>query len=207
MLSYNALHSQYGVFMKKALHDKNDVFFTFRKGELLGWKAHDVEMLLAAANDAPVLEHEERKNGYTIVKKDGVVVTSLSSVETFCLSVNDLMSDLVDEGVTVEMIDDINTVLFDIRYIHVLMLSDSGTPYWQNNIADMNRAPSEQEAAYYAFAHQLAIGGLEGLKRCQLSDCEKFFIGRPDAKWCSKSCGSKYRVRKKRKKDFKRRFL
>ena len=186
--------------MKKALHDENDVFFTFREGGLLAWRIYDVDMLLAAANDAPDYE-VSKKNGFNIYEKDGVVVTRESPKNAFCSIVHDWMCDLVDEGATDELIDELNDVLADIRYIHVLIPSEGGIPYWQNNIADMNSPPNVLGAAGYAFAHQLAIGGLEGLKRCQLPDCEKFFIGRPNAKWCSKSCGSKYRIRKKRQRD------
>ncbi len=184
--------------MKKALHDESGVFFTFREGDLIAWRPHDIDMLLSAANDASDYE-VSKKNGFTILKKNGVVVTRVSLEDEFCSIVHDWMCDFVDEGVTDELIDELNDVLADIRYIHVLMPSESGIPYWQNNVADMNKSPNVLEAAGYAFAHQLTIGGLEGLKRCQLPDCENFFIGRPNAKWCSKSCGSKYRVRKKRK--------
>jgi len=186
--------------MKKALHNDKEIYFSFRKGEITAWRINDVDMLIGAANDAPDYEESE-KNGFTILKKDGVVVTRIPEEDSFCTMVHDWMCDLVDKGVTDVLIDELNDVLVDIRYIHVLMPSEGGTPYWQNNIADMNRSLNVEEAAGYAFSHQLAIGGLEGLKRCQLPDCEKFFIGRPNAKWCSASCGSKYRVRKKRKRD------
>lgn len=186
--------------MDKALHDETDVFFSFRKGELIAWRNHDVDMLLAAANNAPEYEVSE-KNGIPLLKKDDVVVTRESPEDAFCRIVHDWMCDIEDNGVTDELIEELNDVLADTRYIHVLRLSEDRIPYWQQNIADLNRSPDVLETAGYAFANQLAIGGLEGLKRCQLPDCEKFFIGRPNAKWCSKSCGSKYRVRRKRKRD------
>lgn len=186
--------------MEKALHDDERAFFSFKNGELLVWHPHDVEMLLNAANDAPEYEVGE-KDGVQILKKDGEVVTRTSPLDDFCTMVHDWMDDLVNEGVTEEMIDELNTVLADFRFYHVMIPSKNGTPHWQTNIADLNRHIRTEEAAGYAFAHLLAIGGLKGLKRCQLSDCKKFFIGRPNSKWCSKSCGSKFRVRRKRKQD------
>jgi len=36
------------------------------------------------------------------------------------------------------------------------------------------------------------------LHQCQLDDCNTYFVGDPRSKWCSKNCGSKFRVRKKR---------
>lgn len=188
--------------MKKALHDEEKVYFSFREGEISAWSTHDMETLLAAANDVPEYEIEERM-GFQVLLKDGEVVLRQSPEEAFCQILHDWMHDIVDNGITDDLIEELNDVVGNTRYIHVLMLSKEGKPFWQNNIADLNRSPDVLEAAGYAFAHQLAIGGLEGLRRCQLPDCEKFFIGRPNAKWCSKSCGSKHRVRQKRKKDFR----
>ena len=51
----------------------------------------------------------------------------------------------------------------------------------------------------YMFSNVVSLGGLERLKRCQSNDCLNFFIGRPNAKWCTSSCGSKCRVKKMRK--------
>lgn len=48
---------------------------------------------------------------------------------------------------------------------------------------------------------------LDGLKRCSLTECRKYYVGGPRAKWCSENCGSKYRVRKKRKLDRERQML
>lgn len=55
--------------------------------------------------------------------------------------------------------------------------------------------------AAYAFSAQLTVDGFVRLKYYEMRDCHKFFIGRPNTKWCSKACGSKYRVTEKRKRD------
>ena len=186
--------------MRKALHDENDEFFTLKEGRFSRFQADDIDWLLDAANDAPNLEYRD-KQGFTVIFRNGVPVSEISPEETFCCWVNRFMSSLVYCGVTEDLIDELNYILSNIRYIHILMISKSKVPYWQNNVADMNRSSTPDEAAAYAFAHQLAIGGIDGLKRCELSDCKKFFVGRSNAKWCSKSCGGKHRVRKKRKRD------
>ncbi len=186
--------------MQKALHDEAEVFFTFQRGELVAWSANDVGMLIQAANDAPEYETIQ-KDGLTLLVKDGAVVPRISEEEAFCTEVHDWICELVEKGVTDEMIDELNSVLADLRYVHVLMRADDGRPYFQRNIADMNRPPNVEVLAAHAFAHLLTNGGLKGLKRCAMPDCEKHFIGRPNAKWCSKSCGSKHRVRMKRKRD------
>jgi len=186
--------------MRKALHDENEEFFIFREGKFSRFRVNDIDWLLEAANDAPIIEHRE-KQGFTLLVKNGVPALEISPEENFCYWVNRFMSKLLYEGVTEELVGELNSLLSEIRYIHILMISKGGEPYWQRNIGDMNKTSTPVEAAAFAFSHQLAIGGLKDLKCCELSDCKKFFVGRPNSKWCSKSCGSKYRVRSKRKRD------
>lgn len=59
----------------------------------------------------------------------------------------------------------------------------------------------------YIVACVIEAGTFTNLKRCALKECSKYFIGDPRAKWCSANCGSKYRVRKKRRKDSQRGML
>ena len=39
---------------------------------------------------------------------------------------------------------------------------------------------------------------LERIKRCEADDCDLFFFGDPRKRWCSKTCGSRQRVREMR---------
>ena len=187
-------------FMEKALHGEIGEFFTFREGNLHRFQVGDIGWLLAAANDAPHFE-DKTVGGMTIRHRNGVPVSEISLDEIFCGWVKKFMVWLIVYDVTEDLIDELNDLLSEVRYIHVLSVSKKGDPYWQNNVADMSKSSTPPEVAAYAFSHHLAAGGLDGLKRCELSDCKKFFVGRPNTKWCSKSCGGKHRVRKKRKRD------
>ena len=62
---------------------------------------------------------------------------------------------------------------------------------------------------YYAgiFIYLLGIGALDGLKRCSLKECRKYFVGNAKAVWCSDKCGSKYRARRMRKRNKERQML
>jgi len=111
-----------------------------------------------------------------------------------------LMTRLVQEGVTSKLVDDLNRVTRNIQYRHILMPSKGELPN-SEYIADIRTSFGPELLANFAFSQQLAIGGFVGLKRCLLPKCQRFFIGRPNAKWCSKKCGSSYRVSKKRRKD------
>lgn len=188
--------------MQKALHSEIEEFFTFREGKLHRFEVGDIDWLLAAANDAPHLE-DKQKNGMTIRYKNGRPALEILPAEMFCYWVKHYMEWIVVDGVKEEMVNELNELLSDVRYIHVLSISKRGEAYWQQNIADMQKDSQPPEFAAYALSHHLAAGGLDGLKRCELSDCRKFFVGRPNSKWCTKSCGGKHRVRRqrKRKKD------
>ena len=56
----------------------------------------------------------------------------------------------------------------------------------------------------WMIAALISEDALNGLKRCALKDCQKYFVGGPRAKWCSENCGSLYRVRQKRCRDRER---
>jgi predicted RNA-binding Zn ribbon-like protein len=185
--------------VKKALHAEEGFFFSFKAGKVKAWDSKLANALIEAANKVINYTVSE-KHGYTVIKDGSVTKAHITEEEGFCIAVNDWLSQLVDEGVTVEMIEDLNETLSEIRFIRVLMPSTGGAHYWQD-IADLDKSLNPDEAAAYGFSHLLEIGALDGLKRCKLPDCERFFIGRPNAKWCSKTCGSRHRVRNKRKKD------
>ena len=68
-------------------------------------------------------------------------------------------------------------------------------------IAHLKHHPDPAVLACYLFSSMASLGWLEGLNRCQSPECLKFFIGRSNVKWCSKTCGSRSRVKKMRKKN------
>lgn len=173
--------------MKKALHQENEPFLLYRKGELIGWGDNDVKNLIDAANAAVINEETKTRK--------------LTYDEYFKIIIHDWFEIFVNEGITEKVIKHLNQRIQHVRFHHVLKHSEDGLPYWRY-IADSNSVMSDPELqSAYGITHLLSIGALKNLKRCGQKDCQKFFIGRPNLKWCSKSCGSLYRVRQKRKKD------
>nr|BFD66603.1 hypothetical protein HAGR004_16250 [Bdellovibrio sp. HAGR004] len=102
------------------------------------------------------------------------------------------------------MLQDLRGETQGLRFFHFLnpAIPSRGQPlpHW-NFVVDTEEEIDAKKMAAYAFAQQLTINGFVNLKRCHLKSCQNFFIGRSNTKWCSKSCGSFYRVTKKRKKD------
>jgi predicted RNA-binding Zn ribbon-like protein len=169
--------------MKKPLPRHKEVFLYRRHGRVLPW-GFFAEDIVEAAN-----------SGLTSEKKDHLVIQQL----------RDWMNRYLEEGVTDDFLDGLNAAIHKIHYTKVLLPLDllpSGTEYPQNGyIAQYDEMPSPEAYAADDFSKLLVSGELKRLKRCQMEECEKFFLGPPQAKWCSTTCGSKYRVRAKRKRE------
>jgi hypothetical protein len=191
--------------MKKALNHEKNIIYSIRNGIFRGHALNKIDELIDVANHASAYEVIEKKGG-EVLKKDGVPLSDaempkISDKMVFCILVKKWMCSLVNnKGVTERLTFDLNYIMEEIRYIQRLMPTSAGSVRWLP-ITDMDRGLTVVESAGFAFSQQLAIGTLEDLRRCQSSKCQKFFIGRPNAKWCSKSCGSYSRVQKKRKRD------
>lgn len=182
----NPLHLQESEFMKKALQDKKQRFLLSSKGRLIGWGISDVKNLLKNANRAKA---ENLKLGPEITLK-----------EAECVFAREWFDVFIDNGPSKEVIGKLNSRISHVRYHHVLMHSSKGLPYWRR-VANADQIQDPELSIAYCMAHLLACGAFKGLKRCDLKDCQKFYTGRSNVRWCSKSCGSLYRVRQKRKRD------
>lgn len=173
--------------MKKALLGQEEVFLWKQKGRIGFWD-FDIEEILNAAND-------DLENNLRVELPWNKVLPKI----------RDWVNRYFREGVTDAFLDDLNSAMQDVRYSKYvlpfdLLPSDSGYPR-SGYIADYDQMPSPEAYAANDFSKILTSGMLERVRRCQMEGCKRLFVGPPQAKWCSKTCGSKYRVRKKRKLD------
>ncbi|MFU7598323.1 CGNR zinc finger domain-containing protein [Legionella pneumophila] len=165
--------------MEKTLHD---YFYINTGNEIKFYSDEDSSFLIEAANF-----YIERKKGkdsrHTIPELDAIIY--------------ECMDEYYKNGITDNLLNKLNEILRDVK-IQCLIenienkLSAVHVAYIPNN-------PSPIIFGAYMFSHITSFGGLDGLKRCHNKDCLKFFIGRSNTKWCSNSCGSRYRVNKMRK--------
>ena len=173
--------------MPKALHGQKEVFVLERQGNVVVWDFFAEEIVEAANNG---LESAPADNS-----PENRVLRNLRV----------WMSRYLEEGVTDDFLTDLNAALHEIRYskyIFPLDLLPSEIGFPQNAyVAKYDKVPSPEALAADDFSKLLTSGALKRLKLCKMEGCEKFFLGPPQAKWCSKTCGSKFRVRKKRKED------
>jgi len=174
--------------MKKALPDQKEAFIIERQGKVLVWDCFADEIVQA------VNKH--------LIKKQ---VNTSSDEYIVYQKLFEWMSRYLKEGITDEFLNDLNDAIHKIRYSKYilpldLLPSENGFP--QNAyIAKYDKIPNPEAYAADDFSKLLTSGELKRLKHCQMEGCGNFFLGPPQARWCSKACGSKFRVREKRKRD------
>lgn len=169
--------------MKKALPSTNEVFIYMRQGKPHIWDFF-AEEIVTFANQG---------------------LNDESEVKLVCQILREWMNRYLEEGITDNFLNDLNIAIKEIRYSkHILPIdllpSETGFPR-NTYIAQYDKIPEPEAYAADDFSKLLTSGELKRLKRCHLKGCENFFLGPPQARWCSKSCGSKFRVREKRKRD------
>lgn len=175
--------------MKKSYKWQKEQFLISSKGKLIGWGVDDVKNLIKNANRAK--------------KEDLKSKQQITLAEAECLLAYEWFEMLLEKGkfkITEEVVRKLNSRIAHVRYHHILMNTPQGNPYWRR-IANGDQIDDPELSVAYGVAHLLAVGAFSGLKRCRTPSCQKFFIGRPDAKSCSDLCGSKYRTARIRKKN------
>lgn len=165
--------------MEKTLHD----YFYIQTGEKLHlYSAIDSVFLMEAANI-----HIDR--GHGIYEPD--IQFKLNALIYEC------MTSYYEHGLTDDLLNRLGTLIRNVRI--QCLVENKDNKLIAVHVAHIPMNPRPDVFGAYMFSHIASLGGLEGLKRCCNQNCLKFFIGRSNAKWCSKSCGSKFRVEKMRR--------
>ncbi|MDP7322268.1 MAG: CGNR zinc finger domain-containing protein [Bacteriovoracaceae bacterium] len=114
-------------------------------------------------------------------------------------SIFNLMSEYEKNGPTNQLINELTKFLEPVRYQCIIQRINRKLVTF--HVAHLQHHPDPGILACYLFSNMVSLGWFENLKRCQSSECNKFFLGRSNVKWCSKTCGSRARVKKMRKKN------
>jgi predicted RNA-binding Zn ribbon-like protein len=173
--------------MKKALQDQEEVFLYIRNGKIHPWD-FSIDEILAAVNRG-------LKGDWGADTKETIILRELY----------EWISRYIEEGATEELCNDLNADLHQMQYSKYVVPpdffpsedGDSQCLY----LANLSKDYTHEIHAANDFSKIITSGMLNRLKRCQMPGCENIFLGPPQAKWCSKTCGSKYRVREKRRRD------
>lgn len=114
-------------------------------------------------------------------------------------SIFNLMSEYEKNGSSNQLISVLTQFLEPVR--HQCFIGRKDKKIITTYVAHLTHHPDPGVFACYLFSSMTTLGWLDGLKRCKSTDCQKFFLGRSNVKWCSKTCGSRSRVKKMRKKN------
>lgn len=166
--------------MNKALHDYILIIKDEKKP--IRYDRDSVEFLIDGAN----CYLKEGENG----PKNKVALSK---------SIYNLLTEYEKNGASLQLVSELNKFLKPVKHQSFIERIDGklATVY----IAHLEHHPDPAVFACYLFSSMSTLGWLEGLKRCQSKDCQQFFIGRSNVKWCSKTCGSRARVKKMRRKN------
>lgn len=173
--------------MKKALHGEEKAFLSQKNGKIYPDELC-VDEVIAALNRGIKGEWGD---------------TTLEAITLRKL--HEWICRYLEEGATEDFFNDLNSDLRHVQYSNYVVTADFYSPGGQNPqsvyVANMDVNYTPETFAAKEFSRFVTYGMLDQIRRCQFPGCENIFVGRPQAKWCSKTCGSKYRVSKKRKRD------
>jgi hypothetical protein len=173
--------------MKKALHECFYVLKTDKTGKTDG---------------KPPIRYDKKFTSYLIEgannhinKLEGRDSVQMTHDEFICWCMNEYFK----KGASPALLNTLNSHVCIVG--HQCHVMHSGKKLVAMFVAHIPHKPPPTVFAAYMFSNMTSLGWLDGLKKCQSDDCQQFFIGRPNVKWCSKTCGSRSRVKKMRKRN------
>lgn len=173
--------------MKKSLHRRERAFLCERNGQVRPEET-SVEEIVDAVNRGIQGEWEDKS-------PQGVILRLLHG----------WICRYIEKGATESFLNDLNSELHHVQYFNYVVppdfFADGGEEPESVFVANMNLEYSLETFAAKEFSRFITHGMLDKVRRCQYPECKNIFLGPPQAKWCSPSCGSRYRVEKKRKRD------
>ena len=178
--------------MKKALQMSKEPFLIEKGGKLEVWNPKLVDGMLELAN-------------MELKGETGAAATFVDELSIIRRELYAWLKRYLKEGVTENLLNELNSAMHSVRFANYLVPTDlvpSRNGYPKSVFAaNFDKLPAPSIFAAFEFSKFLSSGVLHRLRRCQNQECERFFIGPPQAKWCSKACGSKVRVSKMRKRN------
>ena len=173
--------------MTKALRNEPDIFLSSVDGRISAWGSDAANALVYEANQGLKNDFEE-------------TILYLPEPMLFERAAAIWLIRLLEEGVSVRLIEELNEWTSEIRYRRLLVMNDGEQPQW-HEIADLDSGLNPETRVAYAISHLIGSGAFQRLRRCEEEACENFYLGRSDSTYCSKRCGNRARGKRKRKLD------
>ena len=129
--------------MINPLQKNKPIFYAVLNGKLIKWDAAFVDEMVTWVNQATKGETAENP-----LFPDWEI--------TFVVSMNMWLDRYIREGITIQMVNELNAKLESVRYQQVLKLSDSGEPV-SYYVADLSSGIDLTKTAEYWFSHMLDV--------------------------------------------------
>lgn len=184
--------------MKKALHQNQALHLVLGlDGKPSRFDKDSTGLVLQLANQ---VDDYEISDGQYFLKISPTLVRPCSHEEAISIEIKIFIERFIRNQANDSLLEDINSNLRGVNFKHKLVHFKKGEPFWEYWVYMTNPMPPKVNAAIL-ISHLLSIGALSNVKECNFEECNSFFVGPPNRKWCSSKCGSIHRVRQKRKRD------
>lgn len=112
------------------------------------------------------------------------------------------LDHLTREGLSSWLVGQLNAAAAGLRVASYLHFDEeSGKFDWVLETPAQRKFRSRDTSYALVFTRIINADLTDRIRRCELDDCRRFFVGDPRSRWCSNTCGSKHRVREKRRRD------
>jgi predicted RNA-binding Zn ribbon-like protein len=186
--------------MKKALQNNNSLFLKLAGHKYARWDSKSINTLLDFSNLTHGYDYDYVSETGDVTLKVGSILKFATHEESISIGIRILLFEYIKQGASSKLVEELNHIMGGIRFRNVLVANKGETPKWEF-IVDITRPMTPKENAAILFSHLLSVGALDKVKCCQIENCNRFFTGPPNRKWCSDKCGSFHRVREKRRRD------
>lgn len=103
--------------------------------------------------------------------------------------------DAVRAGPSTAFLTECAELLKDFRMIQTPTYRPRARQFHWVNFMDPPQLPGKDWAYALIVARLVNAGVADRLKQCAAEDCDRYFFGDPRSRWCSRTCGSRQRVR------------
>ncbi|PIP95041.1 MAG: hypothetical protein COW00_17900 [Bdellovibrio sp. CG12_big_fil_rev_8_21_14_0_65_39_13] len=112
-----------------------------------------------------------------------------------------ILTSYINEGLSESFMAELNLLSSNLKFSHKFLLNKKTKKAELIEVLDMSGYGTQFDQITYPFIIAIKSGEISKLKICKNKACNLFYQGRKNQVYCNKNCGSKFRMKKMRKKD------
>jgi len=168
---------------------KDEIFvINFRGKEISAFSATELAMSLI-----------EGANNFLETKNTKRVEVNIKDQHSFLC--HEYLHEYLKHGNNEDFLNKLNLKMSNMQFQFLLYKETSLSPIQRKFVWYQTNYSKIEEAVLFPLSNSISTGKLINLKRCHSIDCQKFFLGKSNKKWCSDNCGGQIRMKRKRIRD------